>query len=370
MSLFDERLKRTLDAIAMKPVDKIPFSYSGPAYVAKRQGVKIADFVNDFTKATDASIGFCRSHPGIDSIHSPIMPVASLPTLWLTQVKIPGVDLPDDVLWQLDERENIKFDDYEKILQMGYGPWLDEYLKTRMDDPMSKMGAFIQAFPVTAGRMAEEAQVPIMNMASTGTAFEGLCGGRQLMNFFDDIAEEPELVKKVLDKAHEHVYQNWCAQLDATHPFAVWVGGWRVAPELLSHATWMEFVWPYLKPLILACTDRGILPILHFDSCWDSEIETLKELPEKKCLLMLDGTTDMRKAREILDERMCLMGDVPATMLAFGKADEVYRYVTKLIDDVGPKTGLIVSSGCDCPLNAIDENADAMIQATLDYSVG
>ena len=28
-----------------------------------------------------------------------------------------------------------------------------------------------------------------------------------------------------------------------------------------------------------------------------------------------------------------------------------------------------VSSGCDCPLNAKDENVDAMIQATIDYRV-
>ena len=56
-------------------------------------------------------------------------------------------------------------------------------------------------------------------------------------------------------------------------------------------------------------------------------------------------------------------------MLAFGTPSEVYDYVTKLIDDVGPKTGLMISSGCDCLLNAKDENVDAMIQATVDYQV-
>jgi uroporphyrinogen-III decarboxylase len=84
---------------------------------------------------------------------------------------------------------------------------------------------------------------------------------------------------------------------------------------------------------------------------------------------MLDGTTDMRKAREVLDDRMCLMGDVPSNMLAYGSANDVYDYCTKLIRDVGPKTGLILSSGCDCPLNAKDENVDAMIQASLDFVV-
>jgi uroporphyrinogen-III decarboxylase len=56
-------------------------------------------------------------------------------------------------------------------------------------------------------------------------------------------------------------------------------------------------------------------------------------------------------------------------MLAYGSANDVYDYCTKLIRDVGPKTGLILSSGCDCPLNAKDENVDAMIQASLDFVV-
>ena len=60
---------------------------------------------------------------------------------------------------------------------------------------------------------------------------------------------------------------------------------------------------------------------------------------------------------------------IPATLLAMGSESETYDYVAKLIDDVGPSTGLIVSSGCDCPLNAKQENVDAMIQATIDYQV-
>ena len=39
----------------------------------------------------------------------------------------------------------------------------------------------------------------------------------------------------------------------------------------------------------------------------------------------------------------------------------------KLIDDVGPKTGLIVCSGCDIPFNAKYENVKAMVDAAADY---
>ena len=369
MSLYDLRLKRTLDAVHMEKVDKIPYSYSGPAYMARRQGLKMSEFLTDFKKATDAAVGFCRSHPGIDSIHSPIMSAYGLPILWLSEVKVPGVDLPDDELWQLHEKECMTFEDYQDIIDNGYEQWFISYAKERIGDPMSKMAPFQQYIGTTVQRMKDEAQVPVMNGASTGSPIEGFCGARQLMNFFVDLFEEGETVKAAMDKAQEYLEKNFAAQLKASKPVAAWVGGWRAAPELMSHDTFMEFVWPYIRRLVDIAISLDVVPVLHFDSCWDREIETIKELPPRKCILMLDGSTDMRRARAILDDRMCLLGDVPAAMLAFGTASQVYDYCKKLIDDVGPKTGLILSSGCDCPLNAKNENADAMIQATLDYAV-
>lgn len=368
MQIYNEHLERTLKAVHMEKVDKIPYSFSGPAYVARRQGVKMSEFVTDFKLAIDASVAFCKSHPGIDSMHSPCMSPYLLPTLWLSEVKVPGADLPDDELWQIHEKEKMTLDDYQEIIDHGYGPWVEKFLRERIGDPLSKAGPYFAYAPVSIQRMAEEAGIPIMNGGSAGSPIEGFCGARGLVNFFLDIMEEPELVKAAMDVAFETQLNNYVGMLQA-HPVAAWVGGWRAAPQLMSHDTFMEFVWPYLRKLINVTIEMGVVPVLHFDSCWDKELETLKELPAKKCILMLDGTTDMRKAREVLDDRMCLLGDVPSSMLAFGTASDVYDYCTRLIDDVGPKTGLILSSGCDCPLNAKDENVDAMIQATLDYSV-
>ena len=83
-----------------------------------------------------------------------------------------------------------------------------------------------------------------------------------------------------------------------------------------------------------------------------------------KCILATDGETDLFRAKEILGDRMCLMGDVPAAMLAFGTPDEVFEYSTKLIRELGPK-GFILHSGCDIPTNAKLENVQAMLAAAI-----
>ncbi|MBR6114559.1 MAG: hypothetical protein IKQ10_05175 [Oscillospiraceae bacterium] len=374
MTLYEQRWNRTMRAVRMEKVDKIPFSYSGSAYIARREGLKIADYISDYPAAIDASVRFCRELPGVDTIHTPIMNPEALKTLWLSEVKSPGKELPDDELWQIHEYKRMEREDYEKIIKLGYGPWLAEYMQ-KLGDPGPSLAGFVRAMPVAIGRLASEAQVPVINGGgNVGGPIEGFCGARTLMEFFMDLMEEPELVKAAMDRAFEVLYANYVATLDALPAAAramtgAWIGGWRAAPYMLSHTTFMEFCWPYLEQLIMATIERGVLPILHFDSNWDNELETIATLPPRTCILMLDGATDPRRARRILGDRMCLMGDVPSRMLAYSTPNEVYEYTTRLIDDVGHDTGLIVSSGCDCPLNARDENVDAMIQATIDYRV-
>lgn len=369
MTLFEQNFQRTLHAVQMKPVDKIPCSFNGPAYMAKRQGLSIGESLTNPKKAAAAAISFCKDHPGVDSIHSPAMNVYTLPVLWLSEVKVPGVDISENESWQVHEKEKMAFEDYQKIIDQGYTKWVLKYLRDEVGNPFPKLLAHKARSLRVDHQLQKEAGIPVMNCASIGSPIEGFCGARQMMNFFMDMMEEPELVKEAMDKAMPFLEKLFVAQMKCGKPIGAWVGGWRAAPQLMSHDTFMEFVWPYLKRFVNIAIEHGAIPVLHFDSCWDREIETLKELPERKCILMLDGSTDMRKAREILDDRMCLMGDVPSSLLAYSTPDEVYDYCTRLIRDVGPKTGFILSSGCDCPLNAKDENVDAMIQSSLDFTV-
>ena len=121
-------------------------------------------------------------------------------------------------------------------------------------------------------------------------------------------------------------------------------------------------MWPYFKRLVNEVADRGLIPILHMDADWTRDLEYFKELPGGRCILATDGATDLFKAREILGGHMCLMGDVPATMLTLGSPDEVYAYSTKLIRELGPE-GFILQSGCDIPYDAKLENVQAMVRA-------
>ncbi|MBO4364908.1 MAG: hypothetical protein J5804_01280, partial [Eggerthellaceae bacterium] len=104
MSLYQEHLERTMKAVRMEKVDKIPMSWNGPAYLPKRMGLTMAEAVTDFPRSVSAAVQFCKEHPGVDSLHSPCMTPYTLPMLWLAEVKAPGVDLPEEELWQVHEK--------------------------------------------------------------------------------------------------------------------------------------------------------------------------------------------------------------------------------------------------------------------------
>ncbi len=108
---------------------------------------------------------------------------------------------------------------------------------------------------------------------------------------------------------------------------------------------------------------HGLTPLLHMDSDWTDFLPYFKELPARKCILNLDGTTDIFKAKELLGDHMCLMGDVPATLLKLGSPEEVDTYCERLIKEVGAGGGFILSSGCSVPIDARPENVKAMLQS-------
>jgi len=106
---------------------------------------------------------------------------------------------------------------------------------------------------------------------------------------------------------------------------------------------------------------------LHLDTDWGMNLPYFKKLPKGKCVCDLDGTTDIFRAKEILKDHMCISGDVPASLLTVGKPEEVSEYCKRLIDHVGEGGGFMLTTGCECPIDAKPENLRAMVETGKEY---
>jgi uroporphyrinogen-III decarboxylase len=184
--------------------------------------------------------------------------------------------------------------------------------------------------------------------------------------FFLDLCRIPDKVKAALDAMQPGLIQIGVDGARRSGIPAVWVGGWRAASAMLSPSMWNEFVFPYYVDMVTRLAENDIVSVLHFDHDWTRDLSRLRELPARRCILNLDGWTDVRRAKEILGDHMAIMGDVPAPLLSTGRPDDVYAYVRDLARDVGP-TGLILCPGCDAPIDAKPENMQAFAAASLEF---
>jgi len=120
---------------------------------------------------------------------------------------------------------------------------------------------------------------------------------------------------------------------------------------------------------MLAQIDAGLTPIPFFEGDYTPRLEFLAEMPKGKVCGCFD-TVDIKKAKEILGDTMCFMGNVSPQLLIIGTAQKVKDYVKMLIDTFGDNGGLIINgSASGIPEEAQPENVRAITEAVLEYGV-
>lgn len=361
--LYKVHEQRIRDAVALKTPDRVPVVPNGPAWPARALGVKMTDVATTPEVSYKRIVEAYTSLGDIDGIQSPAYDVSTLSSQWLSKVRIPGRDLPDDELWQVDEAELMTLEDYDAIVADGFGPWLERYYIERLPGTKEAFDRFAQTIPDALALCRDKGVVPFTPAVGT-IPYEYFCGGRSMKTFLLDLFRNADRVQAAMDAAMPVLTERLRQVIRAFGLMGVWVGGWRSASEFISPRLWNRFVFPYFQQMVDAVIEEGAIPVLHFDANWDRDIERLLELPKAKCVLSLDGKTDIFRAKRILGEHMCVMGDVPASLFALGTVGEVFTYCRRLIGEVGPR-GFILSSGCDVPVDAQYENVKAMVQAVL-----
>lgn len=369
--LYQERLNRINKAINLDPVDKIPMIFMATAFAPRYMGMTQAEFVNNPDAAVDVTIAAMKRLRDLDGINMMTRGYSTigLSLSWLSKVAAPGKELAEDDLWQVQEAELMTVDDYDFIIDKGWTAFLKGYLPKIVDMEVYEaylawMGKNLSEVP----KKYRAAGYAVIACGGTTIPFECLCGGRSMPEFFLDLYRIPDKVKAAMDVILPHQIERAVSAVDCTEVPRVWVGGWRSASALIAPKIWDSLVFPYFLEIVNALSEKGIISVLHLDQDWNRDLERLLEFPAKKCVLNLDGMTDIRKANEILKNHMAIMGDIPATMLATGTPDDIYKYVKGLVRDVGP-TGLLLCPGCDGPINTKPENMEAFVAAAREYGV-
>ena len=359
--LFEERSHRLQTAVRLGTPDRVPLALVLDAFAAQVMGVKLSDFASDVELAGQTMLDAMELLGDVDSIQFAPYAPAMLGMAWLSPVELPGRQLPENTLWQVDEQVRIVPEDYDRIVEEGWSAWLGAYIGRYLGEAAAAGQAMMGAMPHWVSEFRKRGYV-MFSPGFCGNPFENLCGGRTVKEFILDLYRIPDKVQAALDVIMAEERERTRQMVRAGGPSGYWVGGWRSAPEFLAPKLWNRFVWPYLQEMVETVVEEGGIPVLHFDANWDRELPRLKELPKARCVLALDGKTDIFRAKEVLDGHMCILGDVSPAMLSLATPDEVHAYCTRLINEIGP-SGFILAQGCTIPFGAKLENVRAMVDA-------
>ncbi len=366
-----EAEERILKAVKLETPDRIPIVPNTLFFLARNSGITIEEYLFDNVKANYAAEKTFNEFGGWDAWY--VYPLIDGRQMSLSPVKykLPGRELPPDEIYQADEQELMKPGDYKTIRTKGYKEFYRELLKRARpevsDEEFRDIRDTLKRNRSTFIQRWQAKGVPTINGLFSSMPFDELSYLRSMSEFFEDLFNREEDVVDALERATPAITEVARRNAKAAGALGIWLSGQRGSGAFVSQAMFEKFVFPYLKKMVLALTEADILVVLHFEQNWSKNLEYLKEFPSGKCILALDGETDIFEAKKRIGRHVCLYGDVPPALLTVGSPDQVKDYCKKLIDIVGDGGGFILGSGSELPVNTKPENFEAMLETGRTY---
>jgi hypothetical protein len=364
--------ERIAAVIALEKPDRVPVGPLLDHFAATYTGITKAEFMQERPKRIGAILR-CLDELGPWDIS--FLAETVIPALLYgapARVRWPGKDLPADEIHQFEEFELLDPQDYDRLVQYGLTKFLSLVSKRLYPDMTFIKGLAMGAgFTVEIRRHAAMVRAagtePAVGFMLPGPLFEFFSLGRSMGPMSMDLYDRPDKVKaagQVWARAMTSLAIRYAKLVGIPRVF---IGLSRSSPSLISPRHFEEFIYPELEYMVHHLIDAGLTPLFHMDTDWSRCLPYFKRFPAKKCIMELDGSTDIFKAHEIMAGHTCLMGDVPAYLLAFKSKDEVLAYCKRLITEVGRDGGFILSSGCSIPSNARPENVKALAEAAQEW---
>jgi hypothetical protein len=182
-----------------------------------------------------------------------------------------------------------------------------------------------------------------------------------------DMYRRPEKLLKALEALTPLMIKMGVGAAQATGKPIIFMPLHKGADGFLSDEQFKKFYWPTLREVMLGLIDAGCVPFPAAEGGYNSRLKVIKDLPRGKSVWMFDKT-DMFKAKEIIGDTICMLGNVQSAMLSIGTPQEVEEYAKKLIDKVGKGGGFIMANGAFFD-QAKAQNVKAMVEVTKKYGL-
>lgn len=406
---YVERATCMKDAIQLKKAPaRIPVCPSAGFFPVHYAGFTMYEAMYDYDILARAWDKYCRDFTP-DAYNGPvsIVPGKVLDILDFTLYKWPGRGVAKHLEYQYVEKEYMKADEYQDLIDDPTGFFLNVYFPRIFGElkPLERMPLLplvneivcvppaLFALGTTEVRTAftkladagEEANrwrevVGRINGSVMGKGYPSFSGGftkapfdvigdtlRGTSGVLLDMYRHPDELLEACDRLTPFMVKAGVRSSKASGHIMPFIPLHKGADGFMSDEQFRRFYWPSLRKLIIGLIDEGIVPQLFAEGGYNQRLEAISDLPKGKTVWWFDRT-DMERAKATVGKVSCLSGNVPVSLLATGTPDKVKTYCRELMNVAGKDGGFMLSTGAGMQ-GAKAENVKAMIDFAMDYRV-
>ena len=377
-ALYDQRLKRMRDAVALKEPDTVPLNLIADCYPYIHAGYTMAEMLYDteYVKARDSVIKFLDEytpdsmfgHAYVNIGQGPILELAAPKTLrW---AGMPGDIVDKNSIHQFIEFPILQDDEFDEFMHDRTGwairkanprttgllePLADwgfggggifgghAALATMLSTPASKkmietlwkindMSVSLRAHADSLDADIEARGYPILVKGMAAVPYDKYSDGfRGTIEGMMDMMERPELV---LEFCREELVQMKAAirQQGALIPgMYCFMALHKGMDSFMNPQQYREFYWRDLQEIIVAIIDAGMVPYVYTEGKYNTRLECLREVPRGKVIYHFEEV-DMARPKKILGDTATISGGFPVYLLDFGTKQQVIDEAKRLID--------------------------------------
>ncbi len=401
-----EREQRIMNAVHLKPTDRVPVVSSIGYFAAKYAGIPCSTAYYDFDAWYNAYKKTLQDFQPDMLFPEGYKSGKALEILEPYQMRWPGYNLDPYESHQSIEVDNMKADEYDYYMQdpsdymlrihasrtsekmaglgnlprlseIGFGAMGLQMLAMAFSDP--KLSTAVHTLE-KAGRQMRRDQVKMVkfNKLIFDMGYPEMFNGAAMPPFdvvshsvrgmkgtMLDIYRQPEKIIEMCEYLLNKTIERPLPPPTENGYIRIFMTNTRGSDDFMSTKVFDKFYWPTFKKLVMSLIKRGATPFVFFEGNFTSRLEYLLDFPKGSLLARFD-TTDIHRAKDVLKGHLCIEGNVPSTLLQVGSVQEVKDYCKNLIDTVGKGGGYILSPRSSTE-TANPANLRAMIEFTKEY---
>jgi uroporphyrinogen-III decarboxylase len=406
--LYTERVTRFAKAFQMEKPDRVPCILPVSNFAAYYGGSDLRTVMYDYDELKRTWRKFLHEVGDSDTFFGPGM-VPSGKMLEILDYKLykwPGHGISGNTtFYQCVEGEYMKADEYDALVKDPSNFWLRTYLPRVFGalEPLQNIPPFttieeiaIMSFVsygrpdvqaafealLEAGRESVKWISAVMEVSQEATrmGYPAIMGGlskapfdtlgdtlRGTKGVMMDMFQQPDKLHAAMERIASLTIDSSLSSIGDSRVPIIMMPLHKGADGFMSMRQYETFYWPTFQKVIMAFVNEGIMPILFAEGGYNTRLDIIKELPKGAVAWWFDQT-DMARAKKVLGDKACIIGNVPTSLLMTGTPQEVKGYCRNLIETCAPGGGYILSGGANIDEGDPD-NLRAMMEAVKEYGI-